>query len=233
MLLPVLVWPFTARTIEFGASAVRAEGSPIGCADVASKIPLFMLTCGTLCPSPLAWPTTNSGNTVFVGITFKDILWGYLFVIGKILFFLILSGLNLLKAMAAPIKTFLTWLLFKVLLTVFRDEIKRLLEIVKDPKELLERLKDPAKRDKLIDELEDIAKDWLDRMKKALLTAAVGEPLVLPRGDSAHGLESVAARSLQPDAAHRLGRSEFGDSLEPPDDRPGWWHDGDKGWVPG
>lgn len=65
----------SSRKVMFGASSVKAEGTAIGGAHTVPNLP--MLSCGEPLPIPHTHPLTNSGNTVLVGFSKKDIKRGW------------------------------------------------------------------------------------------------------------------------------------------------------------
>lgn len=63
------------RKMLFGASTVRAEGTPIACADLRVSLP--MTTCSSQGLLPTAFPITNLERTVVVGATARDVWRGW------------------------------------------------------------------------------------------------------------------------------------------------------------
>ncbi len=73
--LPIIMLK-SSRKVMFGASTVKAEGTPIGGATRAPGA-LPMLTCGEPVPLPSVVPTTNRSNTVLVGFSASDVQRGW------------------------------------------------------------------------------------------------------------------------------------------------------------
>ena len=71
-----VMWPFSSRKVMFSASTVKMDGQPTGCASILGLFP--MMTCGDPMALPSSFPLTNCLNTVIVGLTFKDIVMGWL-----------------------------------------------------------------------------------------------------------------------------------------------------------
>ena len=70
-----VMWPFSSRKVMFSASTVKMDGVPAG---AASILGFPMMTCGDPMSLPSSFPITNCLNTVIVGLTFKDIMMGWL-----------------------------------------------------------------------------------------------------------------------------------------------------------
>jgi hypothetical protein len=70
------IWPFSARKPVFAASTVQMNGTSVGCAQTFGFIPIPLMTCGDPISAPSAWSMINVGNTLTVGMTWKDIVAG-------------------------------------------------------------------------------------------------------------------------------------------------------------
>jgi hypothetical protein len=68
----LIMWPFSSRKIQFSASTVQAEGTPVGCAGPF----LPMMSCGEPVSAPTAFAVTSWRNTVEVGMSDGDLAIG-------------------------------------------------------------------------------------------------------------------------------------------------------------
>ena len=70
--LPIIIM-FSGRKMAFAASTVKANGAAVGC----STLLLFpMMCCAFPVTVPTGYPVANSLNTVKVGLTPMDVVWG-------------------------------------------------------------------------------------------------------------------------------------------------------------
>ncbi len=72
------IWPFSSRKPVFAASTVKMNDTAVGCAQTFGFPPIPFMTCGDPLAAPTAWSAINAGNTVQVGMTFADILSGFI-----------------------------------------------------------------------------------------------------------------------------------------------------------
>lgn len=72
--LPVM-WPMSSRKVLFSSSTVKLNGTATACMGLGLP-PLPMMTCGEPIGAPTALSLINLTNTVWVGITFLDLLAG-------------------------------------------------------------------------------------------------------------------------------------------------------------
>lgn len=70
----VINWPFSKREITFSASTVKMNGKAVGCTFSSPLLP--MLTCGDPFSLPMSNNITNGLKSVYVGMTFKDFIFG-------------------------------------------------------------------------------------------------------------------------------------------------------------
>ncbi len=73
----LLYTAFSKRAMMFAASKVKANGAPIGCAEIfALHPPLPMSCCGSPVSLPIGFPVFSWLNTVSVGLSSLDIVAG-------------------------------------------------------------------------------------------------------------------------------------------------------------
>jgi hypothetical protein len=75
--MALLYTAFSKRKMMFASSKVKANGAPIGCAEIfGPHVPLPMSCCGSPVSLPIGFPILSWLNTVTVGLSLGDIVAG-------------------------------------------------------------------------------------------------------------------------------------------------------------
>ncbi len=78
-------WLVSSRKPSFSASTVKMNGTAVACAQWIGLPPLPMMSCGDPISAPVSWSALSVTNTVSVGMTFTDLVVGYLNIAASVL----------------------------------------------------------------------------------------------------------------------------------------------------
>lgn len=233
------IWPHTSRKFAFSASTVKIEGEPTGCAaEGADSLPL--MTCGDLATAPTAYARSNAANTVHVGMTIGDVIFGWLNIFVSVVIDIVFFGLSLvldvpekiLEAVIglltsifgkffpiADIKKFMAAFAAGVLVSIARWYA----EGQKGPVviELPPRNPRDADEPRVVISFDPATGQWKWEEKPR-------SPVRIPKVPH---VSDPASPAPEQSGLQTEGADDWGHSLVPPDERPGWGYDEERGWA--
>jgi len=233
------IWPHTSRKFAFAASTVKMEGEPTGCAATgAETYPL--MTCGDLATAPTAFAGSNSANTVHVGMTEGDFIFGWLGILVSVAIDIVFFALSL--AIEIPLKIFEAVMGF--LTSIFGKffpiaDIKKFLAgFVAGVVLSIARWYAEGQKGPIVIELPPRNPRDPDEPRVIIsFDPATGRPKweEKPRSPvrvpKVPHVSSPATPAPEQSGPQTEGADDWGHSLVPPDERPGWGYDGERGWA--